>query len=213
MIQEQDEKALKLLVENGCLWKYNEKSKIHAFLTSGKHSDTYVNLSVLNNSNKIKELLSLFPKDDSIDCFCGQAYGSISYAVVMSDIFEKDFIFTEKNSEGVQVLNRYVDVVRKYETICMVEDVLTTGGTTIKAIEFLRKYKNFNFKIRTVINRSGKDYLEFGKDKIQIEKLYNLSSRIWEHNDCELCNKGLLWLAPKSNWRIFIDEMKGENND
>lgn len=195
-------KTLKKFDAYWCAETYTES--FHAKLASGEHSGEYFNLSKLNNMAVLRDLLidSLaysILKDRSIDCVCGQAYGSISWALALSSLLDVDFIFTEKNLHGDLVLKRFD--ISKYDSILVCEDTLTTGETSKKTILSLGEFKIDS--IFTFINRGESQKLFCEKRKIPIYSTANIQAVNYGVKECPFCRAGSTAVLPKEHWDVL----------
>lgn len=202
---------LNFLKEEGVFWEYEQGSKIHAKLTNGLHSDIYFNFSNLNIYSKFKYFLqhvglldSLKKHINNIDCICGQAYGSIFFANILGSLFDKPVIFTEKRSDGSMGLERYNSL--KYNSILVVEDVITTGTTTLKTIECLSPATVYS-TIISLVSYNNLKTLIYGKNLYQIESGLNIGVNFHQEENCILCGYGSKPIRPKDNWELFTKEI------
>lgn len=185
----------------------SESSEYHLKLTSGLCSNEFFNLSNLNSYRLLEEALLLSELFNTLksrryeydyDCVCGQALGSIALATVISNILSLPFIFTEKVDEDM-VIKRFD--ITKYSKILMVEDVITTGKTTIKSIENVNISKIAD--VCTLINRSSKDYFVTDNKIINIFAGYKSSAKVFKPEKCPYCKQGSKALRPKANWQLL----------
>ncbi len=128
-------------VAAGGLWKHDGKpARPHALLTSGLHSDGFVNGSLLI---QFPQLLNKIVRDwaetttsngDAPDWVCGSAFGAITIAYEMASQLGCRAAFTEP-VDGALTLKRFP--IREGDRVIVVEDVVTTGGSTLRTIEAL----------------------------------------------------------------------------
>jgi len=103
----------------------------HFLLTSGKHSNRYLQCAKIFRNTKYSEELcgSLAEqfKDKKIDVVIGPAMGAVQMAYEMSKHIGCENFFTERE-DGKMVLRRGF-VIEKGMNVLLVEDVVTTGGS------------------------------------------------------------------------------------
>ena len=177
----------------------------HVELTNGKHSGQYINLSKLNNMQLMERIFYNSPVFETLqtlkfDCVCGQAYGSISWAMLLSGIYNVDFIYTEKG-DGPSIKRFDLE---KYKSILVCEDVLTTGGTSLTTAMSIG-FEKIN-SVFTVINRSKLSSLKIGSKDFLIHSCAELNTIEYDPNECPYCKVGSRALRPKNHWGILTDQ-------
>ncbi len=163
----------------------------HFLLTSGKHSERYLEkFAVLQKPELTEELCSdiaNYFKDEKIDVVIGAAVGGIILSYEIARQLKCRGIFMERE-EGKLKLRRGFKV-NKGERVLIVEDIITTGGSVQEIIDELKtSYECEIAGVGFLINRSGKKIdFEVGKTfylaKIDIET--------YEPENCPLCKKNI----------------------
>jgi orotate phosphoribosyltransferase len=188
----------------GARWQHNGDMALpHAELTSGLHSDSYLNLTIAIQRARLVSpianslLQGLGNNYQSFDRIVGPAYGGIALAFAIAVACDCKFGFTEKVNGQMQ-LARFT--IRPGETILVVEDALTTGGTTLETIEALQQAQaNVVPDICVIINYLLEDQLK----GFHINSLIDLPIQTWPADQCPLCAQGSQPLRPKDNWGKF----------
>ena len=178
----------------------------HAILTSGKHSSGYFNATkvveqtgVLQSvcealADKVSAVLSKESGHQYPRVVVGSAYGAITIAHECAKRLGARMAFTEKEN-GAMLLTRFS--VSKDERALVVEDVLSTGETTMKTIAELSRHGAYvEPVIGVLVNRYGKDTLNGRK----IVSLIENPMPMWEPEDCPMCKEGSSALKPKDHW-------------
>jgi orotate phosphoribosyltransferase len=206
------EQALGVLKMLGVVWQYPDTAESpHALLTSGKHSNLFCNLSKLLEepgvlSDMCAGLLRQTPILKKVR-FVGSAMGGVAIAHEFGRLTGNRAAFTEKSGDEMRFARFTLE---KGETVVIVEDVLTTGGTTLKTIAAcIAAGAEIYPVIYTMVNRSGGDVL-MGADDTCYGVLSAVSIRgsDWEPESCPLCAEGSKALRPKANWSLFFPESK-----
>jgi orotate phosphoribosyltransferase len=96
------------------------------------------------------------------------------------------FIFTERDAAGKMTLRRGFSL-RPEETVVVVEDVVTTGGSTREVIELLRPTGVRILGVGSIIDRSG-GKVDLGVPRVALATLNAVS---WSAEECPLCKQGL----------------------
>ena len=110
----------------------------HIVLTTGRHSDGYLNLDMLiphtEESSKMGQLFAEKYKNADIDVVAGPAVGGIILsqwvAYHLSKLKGKEIlsVFAEKDENKNQVIERGFDKFIKGKKVLVVEDFTTRGG-------------------------------------------------------------------------------------
>ena len=209
----------------GVLWKHRGKTeKSHAILASGKHSNGFLNLSILSSHPRIlREFTDIlageirdnpefefFLKNPQLCWLIGSAMGGIPVALQLAEKLNFKMAYAEKTPEGKMTFKRYISEVSKIDNVVLTEDVLTTGSTTQKTINTLvdAGLGNAIFNsIVLIINRTGKKEIKFnvdGKEKnFKLVSAISLDFDVWQESECPLCKAGSIGKKPKNNWAEF----------
>lgn len=106
----------------------------HFVLTSGRHSDTYIQCARVMESptttvDLAKEAARRLPEDvrDSVTLVASPAVGGITFGFAMGYALGVDFIFSERQ-DGTMCFRRSFEVP-KGAKVLVCEDVVTTGGS------------------------------------------------------------------------------------
>ena len=202
------------------IWLFNQSSNSpHALLTSGQHSDGYVNCSqVLKFPNLknflaqklIEKLQSFQPiEKGSIDYVVSSSMAAITLGDKVASILSAAFAYTEKVNE-IQKLKRFE--IPDGARVLQVEELITTLKTTRQVtqaiqennptLEFLRD-KEGRIIVLSLVHRPEK--LPQLYPDYQIISLIELEIHTWSVEQCPLCPKGSQALKPKKNWEKFIN--------
>ena len=198
-------KLLKILEQSKIIWKCDENDKYHPLLTSGLHSNIYVNTTRLIESPVLTNMFlreyvtnSIIARLQNCDYLVGIESCGIPIAYMLPMIFPKlsvpRIIFVKK--EGFYD-SYWSDLNGK---VIFVDDIVTTGGTLAKILATTRRS---NIKVNGIFclfNRSGQSFV-FTKGKaIPIISCFDLKAESWHPSDCPLCEKGSKPISPKKHW-------------
>jgi orotate phosphoribosyltransferase len=172
--------------------------KGHFKLTSGVHSDTYIQCAQIMQHpefmhNLCSELGKKFRGDD-IDVIVGPAIGGIIMAHVMARVLGPwvRAIFTEREN-GKMTLRRSFEI-KEGEKVIVVEDVTTTGSSVREVIDIVKSRKGKVVGVGVLIDRSG-GKVDFG---VKTEKLLTIDIKTYLPEECPLCKKGIPVVKPGS---------------
>jgi len=186
------EEVMKKFEEAGAI------QKGHFKLTSGVHSDTYIQCAQIMQHpefmhNLCSELGKKFRGDD-IDVIVGPAIGGIIMAHVMARVLGPwvRAIFTEREN-GKMTLRRSFEI-KEGEKVIVVEVVTTTGSSVREVIDIVKSRKGKVVGVGVLIDRSG-GKVDFG---IKTEKLLTVDIKTYLPEECPLCKKGIPVVKPGS---------------
>jgi orotate phosphoribosyltransferase len=192
--------------KNGAIWIHDGKpTRPHALLTSGLHSDGFVNCTYVTQDatllqrimNEGDGLAGKLP-GGKVDWVIGSAFGAITIAYAVALKIGAKAGFTEKDGEGMK-LSRFE--ISPSSKVLVVEDTISTGGSTLKTIEGIQKAgvpaANILPYIVCLVNRSGSDKL----GEREIRPLIKTDIHTWQPDACPLCKAGSSAVRPKSHWK------------
>ena len=142
----------------------------HFVLSSGLHSPQYVQcaklLSLPKASNNFTLSLSKKIKKHikNIDIILSPAMGGIIIGYEIGRLLNKEAIFCER-VEGKFKLRRGFSI-KKNSRVLIVEDVITTGKSSLECVKLIKKSKAKILGFACLIDRSSKLSLKIKKHKI-----------------------------------------------
>ena len=142
----------------------------HFVLSSGLHSPQYVQcaklLSLPKASNKFTLSLSKKIKKHikNIDIILSPAMGGIIIGYEIGRLLNKETIFCER-VKGKFKLRRGFSI-KKNSRVLIVEDVITTGKSSLECVKLIKKSKAKILGFACLIDRSSKLSIKIKKHKI-----------------------------------------------
>ncbi len=170
-------------------------NKGHFLLTSGKHSDTYMQVSRIFEHPEYAEMLCKELKgkfDVTPDIVIGPAIGAIQMSYETARQLGALCYFAERE-DGKMTLRRGFHI-EKGQKVLVVEDVITTGGTVKEVIELVNALGGEVVGVASIVDRS-KGQVSFG---VPFRAVYSAVIKSWEADECELCKQGLPITKPGS---------------
>jgi orotate phosphoribosyltransferase len=168
----------------------------HFLLTSGSHSDTYLQSArVLEHPDRAEALCRELAKPfagDSVQVVVAPALGGILVAYEVARALGARALFTEREA-GTMRLRRGFQITRG-ERCLVVEDVITTGGSTREVIQVVEEAGGVLVGVGSLIDRSG-DAVTFPAKKTT---LATLTIPAYKPEDCPLCKTGSPPIKPGS---------------
>lgn len=168
----------------------------HFRLTSGKHSDTYLQCAlVLQYPDKAGLLcgqLASYFKDQQVDVVIGPAIGAVVMAQETARALGVRAIFTEREN-GRMALRRGFSI-KPGERVLAVEDVVTTGGSVQEVLEVVKELGGVTIGVGAIVDRSSGQALF----PVSLHALIKVEAKTYEPNDCPLCRQALPLTKPGS---------------
>jgi len=141
----------------------------HFVLSSGLHSSKYIQCAkLLSFPYLAKEICNSLAKEikknfKKIDLILAPAMGGIIIGYEIGRLLKKETIFCER-VEGKFQLRRGFNI-KKGAKVLIIEDVITTGKSSLECVKLINKSKAKLVRFASIINRSSKNSLKI-KSKI-----------------------------------------------
>ncbi len=174
----------------------------HFVLSSGLHSPQYVQcaklLSYPKKSEEFCKSLStkIKKKFKKIDIILSPAMGGIVIGYIVGNFLNKETIFCERVN-GKFILRRGFSI-KKNSKVLIVEDVITTGKSSLECARLVKKYKSKVVGYACLINRSSKPSLKI-KDKNIVSQI-KLEIPTYKKNDLPIELKKIPVTKPGSRY-------------
>ncbi|WP_291950198.1 orotate phosphoribosyltransferase [Campylobacter sp.] len=172
----------------------------HFLLSSGKHSEFYLQSAKVLENPKLAEMLCeeltkiIADYNIEFDSICSPALGGILAGYELARACNKRFIFTER-VEGVMTLRRGFEV-KKNEKFIICEDIITTGGSALESSKIIEKLGGKVVAFAALANRGFCSVKNLSNPRLNTAKLPenlplfalgNFEFEIYEENTCPLC--------------------------
>jgi len=167
----------------------------HFRLTSGLHSSEYLQSALVLQHPVFAEHLgrSLAERMPKGQVVASPALGGLIIGHEVARAMGARFIFTDRDPAGKMVLRRGFSLDPQ-ETVVVVEDVVTTGGSTREVIELVQAAGSKVVAVGSIIDRSG-GKVDLGVPRVA---LATLNAVAWTPEECPLCKQGLPVVKPGS---------------
>ena len=168
----------------------------HFRLTSGRHSDTYIQCARILEYPTLtmqlaEEAVAKLPDDLQVDIVASPALGGILFGFAVAASLDATMIFSER-VDGTMVFRRSFEVPEGAR-ILVVEDVVTTGGSVKEVCDLVVAEGGDVVGVVTLIDRGGDPLFD-----APYYPLLRLESPSWEVEDCALCKQGVELTSPGS---------------
>lgn len=125
-------KAIKLNPANPFTWASGWKSPIYC--------DNRKTLSHPEVRNVIRDYFkkTILEKYPNVDGIAGVATGAIAMGILVADVLDLPFIYIRSSAKGHGMQNMIEGEYKKGNKYVVIEDLVSTGGSSLKAVEALR---------------------------------------------------------------------------
>ena len=173
----------------------------HFRLTSGLHSAEYLQCAlVLQHPAAAERLGRLLAQElrtlapGKIDLVASPALGGLIIGHEVARALGTRFLFTERDAATGKMTLRRGFTVAPGETAVVVEDVITTGGSTVDVIDVLRAAGGQVAAAGSIVDRSG------GRADVGVPRVALATLQIAAHHmeECPLCARGIPLAKPGS---------------
>ncbi len=173
----------------------------HFRLTSGLHSSQYLQGALVLQHPPAAERLGRMLAEKlreiagaRIALVASPALGGVIIGHEAARALGARFIFTERETAGGKMVFRRGFTVAPGEAAVVIEDVITTGGSTTDVIEALRAAGGNPLAAGSIIDRSG------GHANVGVPRVALATLQVAAHypEQCPLCARGLPLVKPGS---------------
>lgn len=168
----------------------------HFRLTSGLHSDVYLQSALVlqhpRHAEALGAALAAPFRADAVQTVLAPAIGGILVAHEVARALGVRALFTERET-GVMRLRRGFALAAG-ERCLVVEDVITTGGSTREVVQCVEELGGTVVGVGSLIDRSGGT----AAFKVKRSALATVTATTWPPETCPLCKSGGQAIKPGS---------------
>ncbi len=168
----------------------------HFLLTSGQHSDRYLQVALLLQdpveTARVCTVLADRFRHLEVEAVVGPALGAVIPAYEVARALGARALWTER-TEGRMILRRSF-TLRPGERILVVEDVVTTGRSVREVVHAVETAGGRVVGIGAIVDRTGESP-DFG---VPYLALTTIAAPTYPPTDCPLCRQGLPLTKPGS---------------
>ena len=175
----------------------------HFLLSSGLHSSQYIQCAKVlqhpEHGTKLGKAIAELFQHTQCDVVVSPAIGGILIAQEVARALGIRAIFCERK-DGKMILRRGFEI-RKGEHVLIIEDIITTGRSTMEVIAAVESFKACIVGIGTIIDRSEKT-INF---PVEFKSLAKLVFKNYNSDNCSICKQGKIPLVkPGSREKIEV---------
>jgi len=187
------------LTERETLARYEKRGALlrgHFRLTSGLHSDIYLQSALVlqhpEDAAALGEGLAALFREERVQTVLAPAIGGILVAHEVARALGVRALFTEREN-GVMRLRRGF-TLSAGERCLVVEDVITTGGSTREVVQTVEAHGGVVVGVGSLIDRSG------GSATFPVKRvaLATITAATYPPESCPLCKSGSPAVKPGS---------------
>jgi len=190
-----NERVVEILKEAGVLLEG------HFRLTSGRHSNKYLQCAkIFRNTKYSEELCAALAEqfaDEGVEVVIGPAMGAVQMAYEVSRHLKCENFFAEREADGKMALRRGFEV-KPGMKVLLVEDVVTTGGSVKEVLELVKAAGADVVGIGSIVDRTG-GKIDFG---VPFKAVISVEVESWEPENCPLCKEGKIELVKPGSRKV-----------
>ena len=168
----------------------------HFRLTSGLHSDIYLQSALVlqhpEHAGALGAALAAPFRADGVQTVLAPAIGGILVAHEVARALGVRALFTEREGDVMRLRRGFS--IAAGERCLVVEDVITTGGSTREVVQCVEEHGGAVVGVGSLIDRSG----GAAAFKARRTALATVTATTWQPEDCPLCKAGSQAIKPGS---------------
>jgi len=189
------EQVLKLFLDSNALLEG------HFILSSGRHSSSYLQCALAlqfpADAARFGQAIADRFVNEGIKTVASPAIGGLVIGYAVAAALNVRFIWTERENGSMTLRRGFI--VKNGERILVVEDVITTGGSTRECISALESASARVIGAASIIDRSAGS-ADVGVPRIS---LASLSVPSYDPENCPDCAQGIPAIKPGSRVKPF----------
>lgn len=168
----------------------------HFLLSSGRHSDAYVEKARVFEDPQVTVRLGreIASWHEGVEAVVSPAVGAIPLGFAVALGAGARFLYAER--EGERMTLRRGFAVSPGERVLVVEDVVTTGGSAAEVVALVRDLGAEVVGVAALVDRSGLQV------DVPLGALARVAAESWPQSACPLCERGVPVESPGSRHLI-----------
>lgn len=155
-------------------------------LASGKKSKYYIDIKMASTKSQIRKLICQYiielikNSEIKVDYIACIELGAVPLGTTVSDMIGLDLIVVRKETKDHGTKNRFMGNFEKGKYALLIEDVTTTGGSTISAAQALRNEGLIVTNVISVVDRDEGAYENLDREGLMLRSLINTETLLRE---------------------------------
>lgn len=171
----------------------------HFRYTSGRHGAVYFEkIRIAGRPDLAMELGKLTAElwsDQEFDLVCAPAFGAIVFGFATGYHMGLPFAFLQRDGAGAMTVRPGFLPLVEGSKVLLVEDVVTTGGSVMEAMETLEGAGAQIGGVSLLVDRTGGAF----NPGVPCRTLLTVNVESWLPGDCPLCSRGIPLRVPGSS--------------
>jgi orotate phosphoribosyltransferase len=176
----------------------------HFKLSSGKHSDTYLQCALALQQPPVALQLgaALGERLEGLgaDVVVSPALGGVLAGFCVAAALDVPFVFTERDAQRTMTLRRG-QALHAGQRVIVVEDVITTGGSAMEVVALCEAAGAQVVGLAALVDRSA-GLAEAARLPLQPVSLIEVTAQTWDPQACPACDAGTPIDAPGSRHAV-----------
>lgn len=166
----------------------------HFLLTSGRHSDAYIEkFRVMEDPRLARRIGEAMAKAfDGYQVVAAPALGAVILGFCAAEAAGVRLVIAEKADEGLRFGRGFR--LERGDRVLVVEDVITTGGSTKAVVDLVRERGAEPVGVIALVDRTPEGSPDVGAP---FRALARIEVATWEADACPLCRDGVPLTKPK----------------
>ena len=164
----------------------------HFRLSSGKHSDTYLQcaLALRDPDTALRLGRALADRLDGVDVdvVVSPALGGVLAGFAVAAALQRPFLFTERTADRTMTMRRG-QAVEAGQRVLVVEDVVTTGGSAMEVVDLVEQAGAQVVALAALVDRSAGLPPE-QRPRMAPTALLTVAPQAWDPDACPACAAG-----------------------
>lgn len=167
----------------------------HFKLSSGKHSDAYVQCAKLTMhpvyAEATAKVIADKVRDLEVDLVVGPAMGGIVIAYELARQLGTPGIFSERENDEMAFRRGFA--IQPGQKVLVCEDVITTGKSSMETVRLIESFGGQVVGLACIVDRSQPSQVP-----LSIYSALKLEIKTYDPGACPLCDQGLELVKPGS---------------
>ncbi len=141
-------------------------------LASGKKSNYYIDIKKASTKHEILELMGeMLAKHVKGDILAGVELGAVPLTAITAIKAKRDYLIIRKEKKGYGTSKLIEGEFKEGQEVDIIEDVVTTGGSVLRAVKILRAAGLRVNRVICVVDREERGKENLAKESVELISL------------------------------------------